>query len=148
VPIIYVNDNFGRWRSDFHATVERCTAPGSPGRSVSMQLKPHEGDYFVLKPRHSGFLFTTLELLLADLKVKGLLLTGFAADLCVLFTAHDAHMRGFKLWVPSDCTAANTPALTRHALTHLRVALRARTPRSRSIDFERIRGQLRARRST
>lgn len=138
VPVIYVNDNFGRWRSDFRATVDGCTAEGKAGRSVAHRLRPHDGDYFVLKPKHSGFLFTPLELLLADLGVRGLVLTGFATDLCVLFTAHDAHMRGFELWVPSDATAANSPAITRNALQHLRTALQAHTPRAASIDFARI----------
>lgn len=142
VPVIYVNDNFGRWRSDFRATFDECTKPGKPGRSIALRLRPHEGDYFVLKPRHSGFLFTTLELLLADLGVIGLVLCGFAADLCVMFTAHDAHMRGFKLWVPSDCTASNSPAITRNTLRHLRTALHARTPKQSSIDLRELNRQL------
>src|SRR4051812_7620156 len=28
VPVIYANDNFGRWRSDLKAVVQRCLAPG------------------------------------------------------------------------------------------------------------------------
>jgi nicotinamidase-related amidase len=138
VPVIYVNDNFGRWRSDLRATVDECTAEGKAGRSVGLRLRPHAGDYFVLKPKHSGFLFTPLELLLADLGVRSLVLSGFATDLCVLFTAHDAHMRGFELWVPSDATAANSPAITRNALGHLRTALQAHTPKAASIDFARL----------
>jgi nicotinamidase-related amidase len=145
VPVIYVNDNFGSWRSDFRATFDECTAQGKAGRVVGLRLRPHEGDYFVLKPRHSGFLYTPLELLLADLGVRGLVITGFATNLCVLFTAHDAHMRSFELWVPSDCTASNSLAITRDTLRHLRIGLRARTPRAASIDFGRIDLQLRKR---
>jgi nicotinamidase-related amidase len=144
VPVIYVNDNFGRWRSDLQATFDECTAEGKAGRSIGLRLRPHDGDYFVLKPKHSGFLFTPLELLLNDLGVRALVLTGFATDLCVLFTAHDAHMRGFELIVPSDCTAANSAPITRNALRHLRIALRARTPKAASIDFAREGRRLRA----
>ena len=123
VAVIYANDNFGQWRSDFRATIDACTAPGKPGREVSLRLRPEEGDLFVLKPMHSAVYATPFEILLDHLDVDTLILTGFAADLCVLFTAHDAHMRGFRLMVPSDCTASNSPAITERALAHLRDAL-------------------------
>ena len=55
VPTIYINDNFGRWRSDFRRTVAHCTARSSPGRRISQRLRPTARDYFVLKPKHSGF---------------------------------------------------------------------------------------------
>jgi nicotinamidase-related amidase len=135
VPVIYVNDNFGRWRSDFRATIEACTAPGQPGREVSRRLRPEPDDYFVLKPMHSAFYATPFELLLDHLEIGTLILTGFAADLCVLFTAHDAHMRGLRLVVPSDCTAANSPSITDRALLHLREALSASIEPSTSIDL-------------
>jgi nicotinamidase-related amidase len=134
--VIYVNDNFGRWRSDFRATIAACTAPGQPGRDVSRQLLPHDGDLFVLKPQQSGFFSTSLDLLLSHLEVCSLVLAGFATNLCITFTAQDAHMRGYQIWTPSDCTASNTPALTRDALAHLRRAVQARTPKARSIRFE------------
>jgi nicotinamidase-related amidase len=136
VPVIYVNDNFGQWRSDFRATIEACTAPDRPGREVSLRLKPENDDFFVLKPMHSAFYATPFELLLDELEVDTLILTGFAADLCVLFTAHDAHMRGLRLLVPADCTASNSPAITERALAHLRDALSARIEPSSSIELE------------
>jgi nicotinamidase-related amidase len=134
-PVIYVNDNFGHWRSDFRATVAACTAAGRPGRAIAERLRPVDGDYFVLKPQHSGFYATPLELLLEHLHARTLVLAGFATNLCVLFTANDAHMRGHHLIVPRDAVAANTPALGGRALEHVRVALGGTTPPSRSIDF-------------
>lgn len=134
-PVIYVNDNFGRWRSDFKATVRACAAPGQPGRPIVERLRPHADDYFVLKPQHSGFYSTALERLLTHLGARTLILTGFAANLCVVFTANDAHMRGYRLVVPEDCTASNTPALTRNALGHMRTALHADTRASSRLDF-------------
>ena len=139
VPVIYVNDNFGRWRSDFQATVEACTAPGQPGRHVSARLSPQTGDYFVLKPLHSGFHSTPLELLLQQLDIGTLVLAGFATNLCVTFTANDAHMLGYRLFVPRDCTASNTASLTRSALEHIEIALRGDIRAERSIQFGRLR---------
>jgi nicotinamidase-related amidase len=135
VPVIYVNDNFGQWRSDFRATLQACTAADKPGRAVSSQLAPHETDYFVLKPKHSAFYATPLELLLQSLRIETLVLTGFAANVCVLFSANDAHMRGYSVWVPEDCTAGVTPQLTQHALSHVTHGLHGETRGSDQLHF-------------
>ncbi|HKU39316.1 MAG TPA: isochorismatase family cysteine hydrolase [Polyangiales bacterium] len=135
VPVVYVNDNFGQWRSDFAATVDACMQPDQPGRRVTERLRPHDSDYFVLKPQHSGFYSTTLEPLLEHIGARKLIITGFATNLCVLFTANDAYMRGYEVIVPSDCTASNTAALTRAALEHVRVGLHGRVVASSAIQL-------------
>jgi nicotinamidase-related amidase len=96
-----------------------------------------EDDYFVLKPRHSGFHSTTLEVLLAYLGANTLVLTGVAANNCVLFTAHDAYMREFRLLVPGDCVASESEADDRYALEHMAKVLKAETSSSAGIDFRR-----------
>lgn len=138
VPVIYINDNFGRWRSDFRQIVAECSRTELPGHEATRTLVPDEADYFVLKPRHSAFYCTALELLLEQLGVDRLVLVGFAANICVLFTAHDAHMRGYRVWVPSDCVASNSPELTRQALAHVSHVSSARTDPSTEIDFDRL----------
>ena len=87
VATIYINDNFGQWRSDFRKTVAHCTSLSSPGRRVSRRLRPTSHDYFVLKPKHSGFFDTTLDTLLQTLRIRRVILTGIAGNICVLFTA-------------------------------------------------------------
>ena len=109
MPIIYVNDNFGTWQSDFRKLVRRCLEPSCPGKPVADILKPDEDDYFVLKPKHSGFFATPLELLLKFLGARRLIVTGIAGNSCVLYTAGDAYMRDFQLIVPADCVASATP---------------------------------------
>jgi nicotinamidase-related amidase len=126
VPVVYVNDNFGRWKSDFRRTVEHCAHHGR-GREVVELLRPEENDYFVLKPKHSGFFSTTLETLLRYLEAQTLILTGIAGNFCVLFTANDAYMRDFKLFVPWDCTASNTKRENESALALMRKFLKADT---------------------
>ncbi|HET7298890.1 MAG TPA: isochorismatase family cysteine hydrolase, partial [Burkholderiales bacterium] len=105
VPVIYCNDNFGRWRSDFRALLEHVLGDGVRGQPLAELLAPDEDDYFVLKPKHSGFHSTTLDVLLAHLGADTLILTGIAGNFCVLFTAQDAYMRDFRLLVPRDCVA-------------------------------------------
>ncbi|HEX3868963.1 MAG TPA: isochorismatase family cysteine hydrolase [Pirellulales bacterium] len=125
VPVIYVNDNFGRWRSDFNAQVEHCLEDGTCGKPVVELLRPEEEDYFVLKPKHSGFFSTTLDILLEHLQTKTVVITGMAANICVLFTANDAYMRDFDLVIPCDCVASNTEEENRHALEQMRKVLKA-----------------------
>lgn len=139
VPVIYVNDNFGRWRSDFRSTVAACSERSQPGHHVTRLLVPGEHDYFVLKPRHSAFFCTALELLLQRLSARTLVIVGFATNICVLYTAHDAHMRGYDVVVPADCTASNSEALTAQALEQLRIVTRARVDDSTELDFEQLR---------
>lgn len=113
VIAIYANDNYGRWRSDFRALHERCAAlPGPPGL-IARKLAPRRADLTILKPRHSAFHATPLDLLLTQLQARELVVTGLATDFCVLQTAMEAHMRGLEVWVPVDCTAAESP--TAHA---------------------------------
>jgi len=134
-PVIYVNDNFGRWRSDFQATVALCSQPEQPGSGVTRALVPGKDDYFILKPRHSAFFCTALELLLQQLKVKRLVLVGFATNICVLYTANDAHMRGYEVAVPRDCTASNSPDLTERALAQMELVSCADTRQSSLLDL-------------
>lgn len=136
LPTIYVNDNFGRWTSDFRATVERCARHPVRG-AIARLLRPEKSDYFVLKPRHSGFYLTPLELLLRDLGARRLILTGFASDMCVLHTAVDAHMRHFPLTIVSDCVAAESTAINRFALREMERSLAARIVQSRHLRIAR-----------
>lgn len=138
VPTIYVNDNFGRWRSDFHAQVEHCLQDGVPGKPIVERLKPEANDYFVLKPKHSGFFSTTLDILLEYLGVEKVILAGIATNICVLFTANDAYMRDFQLAVPSDCVASNSEEENRYALEQIRTILKADTRASTDPAFEAL----------
>jgi nicotinamidase-related amidase len=139
LPVVYVNDNFGRWQSNFAAQVEHCLQDGVRGQPIAELLRPEEDDYFVLKPKHSGFFSTTLDLLLDYLRVKTVVLTGIAGNICVLFTANDAYMRDFYLAVPSDCVASNTEQENRHALEQMRKVLKADTRPSGELDLTALR---------
>jgi nicotinamidase-related amidase len=107
LPVIYVNDNFGEWHSERSRLIEHAlSSPG--GRDLGAKLLPRDRDYFIIKPQFSGFYATNLPVLLPKLGVDRLVITGIAADICVLFTAADAHMRDYRLWVPADAVAAET----------------------------------------
>ena len=138
VPVIYCNDNFGRWRSDFRTLLEHVLHDDVRGKPIAELLAPDENDYFVLKPKHSGFHSTTLEVLLSHLGAQTLILTGLAGNFCVLFTAHDAYMRDFKLIVPRDCMASEEETDNRHALQHMADTCKAETGPSSGIDFARL----------
>lgn len=126
IPVIYLNDNFRKWRSNFNDQLEHCLNSDVPGRPLAEKLKPTEKDYFVLKPMHSGFYGTPLEILLADLGVKKLILAGIATDICVMYTANDAYMRGFELLILYDCVISNTSIDKTYALDKMKELLKAR----------------------
>jgi nicotinamidase-related amidase len=138
IPVIYVNDNFGKWQSDFNTVLKHCLEEDVRGKPVAELLRPEEDDYFVLKPKHSGFFSTTLDTLLDYLQVKILILTGLTGDICVLFTANDAYMRDFHLVIPSDCVASADADENRHALEHMQRVLKADTRPSTEINFDEL----------
>jgi nicotinamidase-related amidase len=133
VPVLYVNDNFGRWRSDFRSLVEHCRE--GKAREIVDLLRPDKDDYFVLKPKHSGFFSSTLETLLRYLGAQRLIITGIAGNYCVLFTANDAYMRDYQLVVPSDCTVSNKVSENREALDLMKNYLKADTRPSGKVKF-------------
>ncbi len=135
VPVIYVNDNFGRWQSNFTAQVEHVLHDGVRGQALAELLQPGEDDYFILKPKHSGFYSTTLELLLRYLEVKTVVLTGVAGNICVLFTANDAYLRDLQVKVPADCIASNTKAENDAALEVMQKILKADIRPAAELDF-------------
>lgn len=102
-PVIYVNDNFGEWHSEKSLLVERALEGGNP---ITQKLRPAGDDYFIIKPQFSGFYATNLPVLLPKLGVSRLILTGIATEICVLFTAADAHMRDYALWIPEDAVGS------------------------------------------
>lgn len=104
VPVIYVNDNFGLWQENASDLIEDCKQ--GIGKTVIEQMEPDDDDYFIIKPKHSGFFGTQLNILLEHLDINNLILTGVAGDICVIFTANDAYMREYNLWVPSDGVAS------------------------------------------
>jgi nicotinamidase-related amidase len=136
IPVIYVNDNFGKWQSDFRKLVDHCLEDNVKGKLIAQLLKPDERDYFVLKPKHSAFYSTSLDLLLRYLKADTVILTGIAGNICVLFTASDAYMRDFHLLVPRDCIASETEADNQYALAYMSKILKADTRPSTDIDFK------------
>lgn len=135
LPVIYVNDNYGQWHADQAAIVAHVTRDGAPGAAIARALQPTPDDYFVIKPRISGFYATNLQVLLPELGVTALVLTGMAADICVLFTAADAHMRQYRLWVPSDCIAGEDDRRTAWATAIMQEAMEAETRPSTAIDI-------------
>lgn len=136
IPVIYANDNFGKWRSDFREVVKHCLEDGVRGQRLAELLRPDRDDYFVLKPKHSAFFETTLATLLEHLGTRHLILTGVTADICVLFTASDAYMRDYDVHVPADCVASLEEVDTRQALRYMARVLRADVTTSAALDLD------------
>lgn len=133
VPVVYVNDNHGRWRSDFTALLRLGAREGSRGAPIVRMLMPGPLDYCIVKPKHSGFFGTVLAMLLEHLGARRLILTGVSAQQCVLFTANDAYLRDLELLIPRDCIASESPAMTQLALRYFAAVLGANLTASTRI---------------
>jgi nicotinamidase-related amidase len=138
IPSIYVNDNFGKWRSDFRKIVDHVIADDVRGKPLAELLQPENDDYFMLKPKHSGFYSTSLDLLLEHLGASRLILSGIAGNNCVLFTANDAYMRDFKLFVPSDLVVSQTREENEFALKQMEKVLKADVRPSNDLNLVAI----------
>jgi nicotinamidase-related amidase len=138
IPCVYVNDNFGKWQSDFKKLLEHALDKSCRGSAIAEILAPDEDDYFVLKPKHSGFYSTTLDILLDYLEAKTLVITGIATNICVLYTANDAYMRDFDLLVPGDCVAANEESENEDTLKYIEKYLKADIRPSTKIDLKEL----------
>ena len=139
IPTIFANDNFGRWRSDFNALVDHCTADEVRGCEISRLVQPDEDDYFILKPKHSAFYETPLDLLLRYLGTRTLILAGLTGDRCVLFTAGDAFLRDYRLVVPSDGCASIEPDDNDQAIDQIQRLMRADTTPIDDLDLDALR---------
>jgi nicotinamidase-related amidase len=135
IPAIYANDNFGRWRSDFTKLVHHCLENDVRGKPIVAKLAPEEDDYFVLKPKHSAFFHTNMDILLKYLGVRKIILTGLAGDICVLFSANDAYMRDFEIIVPPDCTASEDAEENQRVLLLMQRVLKAELTPATKITF-------------
>jgi nicotinamidase-related amidase len=114
-PVLYVNDNFGQWRSDHHQLVENALA-GEHAALVE-PIVPDKDAMFVVKARHSIFYETPLEYLLRQEDIKELVLTGQVTEQCILYSALDAHIRHIPVVIPRDAVAHIDQELAEAALT-------------------------------
>jgi nicotinamidase-related amidase len=137
IPVIYINDNFRKWKSDFKVLIEHCIREHTLGKEIVELIQPGEDDYFVLKPKHSAFFSTTLDLLLEYLNTETLIITGVTTDICVFFTANDAYMRDYHIIVPEDCVTAVELDFHTSALENIQRVLKAEVTPFKEINFRK-----------
>lgn len=103
VPVVYVNDERGRWRSDAPTLIRDALA--GKGGELIRALTPEAAETVILKQRYSAFDHTALDLLLESLQVERIILIGSAVEGCVVQTAIDARELGLKVTILSDACA-------------------------------------------
>ncbi|MBY8882247.1 cysteine hydrolase family protein [Actinacidiphila acidipaludis] len=103
VGVVYVNDSFGRWRSNHDELVDAALA--GPHADLVEPILPDKESLFVVKARHSIFYETPLEYLLRQEGVEHVVLCGQVTEQCVLYSALDAHIRHFEVTVVRDAVA-------------------------------------------
>ena len=139
VVTIYANDNYGVWQSDFHSLVSACLGMEGPPGEIARLLYPQAEDLTILKPRHSAFYASPLELLLTEMQARELVICGLATDMCVQLTAGDAFLREYRAWVPADCTAAESSEAKAASLAYMADVLKCDTAPSARATRARAR---------
>lgn len=133
--VIYVNDNVGAWRSDRASVLGTAMSTTSRMPREVQQILPRDDDYLLLKPQYSAFFGTPLDSLLFHLGVSRLVVTGIATEICVLFSAHDAYLRGFGLHVPRDGCAGISDEAHASSLALMSRALKTDVRSARAVRF-------------
>ena len=105
IPVIYVCDSHRKDDREFIDWPPHALE-GTPGAKVIDEIAPQEGDFIVRKRRYSAFFGTDLEILLEELKVKTIFITGVFTNICVFFTAVEATVREYEVIVYSDSVAS------------------------------------------
>lgn len=136
IPVLYVNDNFGDWRSEKEVLIGRCLE--AKGANFVRPLLPDSEDYFILKPMHSAFYMTPLEVLLQHLQVGTLILGGLTSSSCITVTAHDANMRGFDIYIPADCSCSRNGEEHTRALLQLEATAAVNLTPSSSLRLRNV----------
>lgn len=147
VTTIFANDNYGVWQSDFHTMVATCVGMEGPAGEVARALYPQATDLTILKPRHSAFYASPLDLLLREMQTTQLVICGLATDICVQLTAGDAFLREYDIWVPADCTAAESEQAKAASLAFMANVLKCDTRPSDALATARAPRRTRAARS-
>ncbi|MDF9758589.1 nicotinamidase-related amidase [Peribacillus simplex] len=119
------------WQADFDKIIDTCK--NEKNGPLIETIKPQQDEFFLIKPKHSAFYGTALNTLLKRLKVETLIITGIAGNICVLFTANDAYMREYQLWIPEDCIASASKEDNHYALKMMNHVLKASIKKSVDI---------------
>ncbi len=133
LPVIYANDSHVPGIDKELELWGPHAVRGTRGAEVVDELKPGEKDYVVTKRRYSAFFSTDLDLLLRELGVTELVLTGVATNVCVLHTAADAFFRGYGLTVVSDATMSVPKEEQGKWLEYMKVVYGARIASSEEL---------------
>ncbi|MFE0773586.1 isochorismatase family cysteine hydrolase [Streptomyces sp. NPDC058861] len=133
-PVIYVNDNFGRWRSHHGEILEAALAGRHP--DLVKPIAPDEESLFVVKARHSAFFETPLAYLLGQLGVRRVVLCGQVTEQCILYSALDAHIRHFDVSLAPEAVAHIDANLADAALRMMEHNMSARIRPLDAVDFD------------
>lgn len=120
VPVIYANDSHLKGVDKELKLWGDHAIRGTEGAEVIPELKAEEGDYTVTKRRYSGFFQTDMQLLLSELGVDTVIITGLHAHLCCRHTTADAYSYGYNIVVPRETINAFTEEDYQYGLKYLK----------------------------
>lgn len=107
LPVIHTQEVHRKEKVDFGRELDGAEPAHClenwPGTGFHPELAPLDGEFIVTKRRYSGFFATDLEILLKGLHIETVILMGALTNVCVHYTALDAHQRDYYFHVLEDC---------------------------------------------
>lgn len=119
IPVIFCNDAHIKGIDHELKLWGDHAIAGTKGAEVIPELELCEKDYVVPKRRYSGFFHTDLDLLLKELGVDTVVITGLHTHMCVRHTSADAYCLGYNIIVPKDATNSFTEEDYQYGLKYL-----------------------------
>ncbi|MEM2325280.1 MAG: isochorismatase family cysteine hydrolase [Archaeoglobaceae archaeon] len=124
MKVVFTQDWHRSDDEEFKVWPRHCIA-GTKGAEIVDELEAQEDDYFIKKRRYSAFFGTDLDLLFRELKIEKIYICGVVTNICVLHTAGDASIRGYKVAVIEDCTKALSDYEQEYAIQHMKKVFNA-----------------------
>jgi biuret amidohydrolase len=120
VPVVFIRELHNPGFTDLGREVDgvedlHCIE-GTPGADYIDDFGPLPTEYEVRKRRYSAFFGTDLATILRGYRASTVLLTGGLTDVCVHYTAVDAHQHDYHFRVIEDAAYASSPTAHRSAL--------------------------------
>lgn len=119
IPVIFCNDAHVKGIDHELKLWGDHAIAGTKGAEVIPELKLCDKDYVVPKRRYSGFFHTDLDLLLHELGIDTVIVTGLHTHMCVRHTSADAYCLGYNIVVPKDATNSFTEEDYTYGLKYL-----------------------------
>jgi nicotinamidase-related amidase len=112
VPVVWIQEVHKPSMIDIGRELDGAEGPhcleGWPETELAQGLEPRPEEFLIRKRRYSAFFGTELEIVLKAYKAETVILIGGLTDVCIHYTAVDAHQHDYRVRVVTDAVGGST----------------------------------------